>query len=516
MLAIAGVSKAFGPTVALKPFDLEIARGEIHALVGENGSGKSTFIKLLAGYHQPDAGEAFVGGRPLKLGSADSAYELGVRFVHQDLGLIGDLSVEDNLHLTQGFPTRFGTLRARAMRTRTREAIERLDIDVRPGAKVETLSPALRTGVAVARALQDDPASPARLIVMDEPTATLPQDEVSRLLAVMQNVVAGGVAVIFVTHRLDELIGFADRLTVLRDGVRQTTRLMAEITRREIVHLMVGAEFEEAHAEAQAIEGVEHVPLLQVSRLDSTPLRDVDLTVASGEIVGIAGLTGSGRETLLSAIFGGAPRDAGEVSVGGDALPPRRPDLAVELGIGYVPPDRKVNGALMDLSAQENLVLPALRRLWRFPALRESVAARETAHWFRELDVRPSDGMRRPLSTFSGGNQQKVVLGKWLRVGSRVLLLDEPTQGVDVGAKAVIYHHLVQTARGGAGIVVASSDSDELASICHRVLILWNGRVAAELVGAAVSTRNISAGVLGGHKGGETPDAHAAVLSARP
>jgi ribose transport system ATP-binding protein len=511
-LAIAGVTKVFGPTVALKPFDLEVAQGEIHALVGENGSGKSTFIKLLAGYHQPDTGEAFVEGQPLKLGSAASAYELGVRFVHQDLGLIGDLSVEDNLHLTQGFPTRLGTLRVKTMKARSREAIERLNLSVRPGTKVETLSPAQRTGVAVARALQHDSAAPTRLIVMDEPTATLPQGEVGRLLEIVKDVAAAGVAVIFVTHRLDELVGFADRLTVLRDGVRQATGPMKDITRREIVHLMVGAEFEEAHAEAQILESVEHVPVLRVSHLDSPPLRNVRLTVASGEIVGIAGLTGSGRETLLSAIFGGVPRDGGEVLVGGASLPPRRPDLAVKLGVGYVPPDRKVNGALLDLSAQENLVLPALRPLWRFPALRDGVAAREAAHWFRELDVRPIDGMRRPLSTFSGGNQQKVVLSKWLRVGSRLLLLDEPTQGVDVGAKAMIYHRLVQAAADGACVIVSSSDSDELAAICHRVLILRNGQVAAELVGAAVSTKNISAAVLGAG----TSDASTAGLSARP
>jgi len=478
--------------------DLEVRPGERRAVLGPNGAGKTTVFNLISGEFPPSSGRVELFGQDVTTLPARKRARLGLSRTFQTSRLFAGLSVEDNLHLTQGFPTRFGTLRAKAMRSRTREAIEQLHLDVRPGAKVETLSPAQRTGVAVARALQDDVAAPARLIVMDEPTATLPQDEVARLLGVVRNVAAGGVAVVFVTHRLDELIGFADRLTVLRDGVRQTTRPMEEITRREIVHLMVGAEFEEAHAEAQALESVEHVPVLRVRHLDSTPLRDIDLTVASGEILGIAGLTGSGRETLLSAIFGGMPRDGGEVSVGSDALPPQRPDLAVRLGIGYVPPDRKVNGALMDLSAQENLVLPALGRLWKFPALRESAAAREAVHWFRELDVRPINGMRRPLSTFSGGNQQKVVLGKWLRLGSRVLLLDEPTQGVDVGAKAVIYHHLVQAAAAGAGVVVASSDSDELASLCHRVLILRNGRVAAELVGAAVSTRNISAGVLGG------------------
>lgn len=511
-LAIAGVSKAFGATIALKPLDLEIARGEIHALVGENGSGKSTFIKLLAGYHQPDAGEAFVDGRPLKLGSADSAYELGVRFVHQDLGLISDLSVEDNLHLTHGFPTRFGALRAKAMRTRTREAMERLNLSIRPDAAVETLSPAQRTGLAVARALQQDSAAPARVIVMDEPTATLPQDEVARLLEAVREVAARDVAVIFVTHRLDELAGFADRVTVLRDGVKQTTLPTRELTRRQIVHLMVGAELEEAAAEAQALETVGNAPVLTVSHLDSVPIRDVNFSVSSGEILGIAGLTGSGRETLLSAVFGGAPRDGGDVRVGDDPLPPNRPDAAVRLGIGYVPPDRKSSGALLDLSAQENLVLPALRPLWKFPALRENNASREAAHWFKELDVRPIEGQRRALSTFSGGNQQKVVLAKWLRVGSRVLLLDEPTQGVDVGAKAVIYHHLVKAAAEGACVVVSSSDSDELASLCHRVLVLLDGRVAAELVGDAVSTKNISAAVLGG----ATPDPAGAVVGARP
>jgi ribose transport system ATP-binding protein len=509
-LRIDGVTKGFGATVALKPLDLEIARGEIHALVGENGSGKSTFIKLLAGYHSPDEGEALVDGQPLKLGSADSANALGIRFVHQDLGLIPELSVEDNLHLTHGFPSRFGTLRAKALRARAEKAIARLNMSVDPAELVATLSPAQRTGVAVARALMEDEGAPVRVIVMDEPTATLPQDEVSRLLDLVRDVAAQDVAVIYVTHRLDELFGFADRVTVLRDGVRQATLPMGGLSRREIVNLMVGAEFDEAHAEAQVLETVEHVPLLKVSGLDSAPLRDVSMTVASGEIVGIAGLTGSGRETMLAAIFGGTPREGGEVYVEDSLVPPHRPDAAVKLGVGYVPPDRKVSGALLELTARENLVLPSLRSLWRFPFLRKGTETREAQHWFEELDVRPRDGLGRELSTFSGGNQQKVVLAKWLRIGSRVLLLDEPTQGVDVGAKAVIYRHLVKAAADGACVVIASSDSDELAAICHRVLVLQDGQLASELVGDAVTTKNIGAGVLGGSVQG----AGNAVLSA--
>ncbi|MFF0283934.1 sugar ABC transporter ATP-binding protein [Rhodococcus aetherivorans] len=496
-LRLTGLAKSFGATTALEPFDLEIAQGEIHALVGENGSGKSTFIKILAGYHVPDGGDVQVAGHALELGSPESAHRLGIRFVHQDLGLINDLSVEDNLYLTNGFPTRLGTVSAKKARAGAQQALSRLDLAVDPSAKVETLSPAQRTGVAVARALYPDPTAPVRVIVMDEPTATLPQEEVVHLLSLVKSVASTGVGVIFVTHRLDELFGFADRITVLRDGVKQATRSVAELTRREIVNLMVGTEFDEAHAEATNLPHFERTQVLSVSHLKSVPLRDVSFTVAAGEVLGVAGLTGSGREILLSAVFGGCPRDGGDAHVGSDRLPAGRPDLAVQLGVGYVPPDRKLNGALLDLTARENLVLPRLRPFWKFPRLHKSAESNEVRRWFEKLDIRPREGLTRPLATFSGGNQQKVVLAKWLRLDPRLLLLDEPTQGVDVGAKATIYHHLLEAAGTGTAIAVASSDSDELAAICNRVIVLRDGRIVAELVGDAVTAKNISAEALG-------------------
>ena len=495
-LEVRALSKTFAGGRALDGVDLDLAAGEIRALLGGNGSGKSTLIKVLSGYHHPDPGcSILLGGEPLQTGEPSSSLHLGARFVHQDLGLVESSSVLDNLAVGAGFPTRFGTIRTRDARRRARAALAQVELDLDPEQLVDTLTPAQKTGVAVARALQSNGGSAARLLVLDEPTARLPDQEVERLLALVRAVARSGIAVLYVTHRLDEVFDLADNATVLRDGVKVFEGPVAGLTRDDLLHHLFGSALETA----DAIAAVEHTtePLLNVHDLCSEALAHVSFDVHPGEIVGVAGITGSGREALCATLFGARPRDRGEVRINGKIVVGGRPDLAIASGTAYVPAERKIDGAFLDLTARENITIGDLRSFWRAPTLRrrtEAVAARK---WFNQLEIHPDDGAERLMSTFSGGNQQKVVFGKWFQKGPSVFLLDEPTQGVDVGAKAELHRCLSDAARAGAAVLMSSSDSEELTATCSRVIVLRNGSIVAELLGSDINPHLIARASLG-------------------
>ena len=487
------VSKSYNGNPALNSFDFTIGHGEIHALLGENGSGKSTFIKILAGYTLPEpGGEVRVDGSRLVFGSASSSYELGCRFVHQDLALVGSASVVDNLCATSGYPVKWGTIRDSQARKQAREDLARVGLDIDPRRPVASLAPALRTGVAMARALRTDSNVPVKLLVLDEPTATLPENDVRLLIEIVRAVAETGIGVLYVTHRIDEVFELASNATVLRDGFKEATVPVASIDRRGLVTLLVGHEFDEVRASSRQMHSETSETVMEVKNLSSGPLRDISLTISHGDVVGIAGITGSGRETILSTLFGGTQRDAGTVSVDGHDIPALRPDLAIAAGMAYLPPDRKVHGLIMEQSARANLTIGNLLPFWRWPRLRRRTEVTEAKTWFERLSVRPSHAIEARMSTFSGGNQQKVLFAKWLRLGPKVFLLDEPTQGVDVGTKAQLHREILRAADAGAGVVVSSSDVDELEAICHRVVVLRNGRIAAELRGDSVTLSNIS------------------------
>ncbi|GAB2485669.1 sugar ABC transporter ATP-binding protein [Jatrophihabitans fulvus] len=497
------LTKTFTGVVALDHVDLTIAPGEVHALLGENGSGKSTFIKILSGYHDPDAGsEVLIDGAPMSLGSPDSAYALGCRFVHQDLGLIDSSSIIDNLCLNTGFPTRFGTVSRRAARKQARADLARVGLEgVDPEQLVATLTPAMKTGVAVARALRDDRGDSVKLLVLDEPTATLPDNEVQHLLQIVKQVARSGVGVLYVTHRLDEVFQVADRVTVLRDGHWVATEPSSALDRKHLVNLLIGSELEEIAAAVDRLHAPNtNEPVLEVRDLHAVPLQGVSFTVAPGDVLGIAGITGSGRETLLGALFGAGPRDSGSVVVNGTPIKAKRPDLSMSNGMAYLPPDRKLLGGIMAFSARENLSLSDLKPFWRGGILRRGAERTETRSWFKRLDVRPGGAVDQRLMAFSGGNQQKVLFGKWLRRTPLVFLLDEPTQGVDIGAKGELHKQLLEAADNGAGIVVSSSDVDELAALCRRVLVLRDGHIVTELTGARLTVANIARECLGAER----------------
>jgi ribose transport system ATP-binding protein len=491
-LVVRGLSKAFGPTQALWPIDLEIGVGEIHALLGENGSGKSTFIKSLSGYHKADTGEVQVGGQKLTIGSAGSAHALGCRFVHQDLGLIGSETVMDNLNFGGGYPTVLGTINDVAARRAAVAHLERVGMDIDPKRVVASLSPAEQTAVAVARALRPDGAAEPRLLVLDEPTARLPEKEVAQLLDIVRSVSHAGVAVIYVSHRIDEVFAVAETVTVLRDGHKVATRKVADLDRRGLVELLVGGALDDVDVTHFSGPESDAATVLDVRGITSGQLTGIDLDVRRGEVVGVAGITGSGRETILSTIFGGTQRTIGTVSVDGLPIKAGRPDLSIGAGMAYLPPDRKISGGLISLTARENLMLADLGKHWKFPRLSLKGERRESKAWFERLSVRPGDDVDRPLSSFSGGNQQKILFGKWLRTGPRVLLLDEPTQGVDIATKAELHKEILSAAEAGACIVISSSDTEELIAICHRILVMRQGRIVGTLSGKDKTVVNLS------------------------
>jgi len=494
VLVISGLSKTFGTKTVLSDFSIELAPGEIHVLLGQNGSGKSTLIKILSGYHTPDpGGHVEVAGRPLQFGSAASSYDLGCRFVHQDLGLVGTSTVVDNLFVSTGFPTTGRTIRWRRAHALATTALERAGLRVDPRSTVETLGAAERTGVAVARALLPAAGGRAHVLVLDEPTATLPVNEVRRLLDTLRSVAASGVAIVYVTHHLDEVADFADRISVLRDGKLLSTVPADGLDRAALVHQMIGTALEAVERpEKVPARDPDAAPALTVEGLEAGPLRGIDLGFWGGEITGLCGLTGSGRETLLPAIFGSRPREAGVVRVSGRELPAGRPDLAIAAGVSYLSPDRRANGGVMTMTARDNLTLANLKPFWRKFNLWRRAETAEAYRWFELLDVRPRDGVALPLGSFSGGNQQKVLFGKLLRLSPRVLLLDEPTQGVDVGAKAELHRYVLAAATDGAAVVVSSTDLDELATLCDHVYFIRNGEIVDDIRGADVTVASLN------------------------
>jgi ribose transport system ATP-binding protein len=473
-LELRSISKSFGATVALDDVDLSLRPGEVHALLGQNGCGKSTLIKVLAGFHNLNGdAEALVYGTPLQLGTAASAEAAGLRFVHQDLGVIDDLTVAENL--TLGARDQGRWLSDSRERRGGQELLDGLGIDVDAGSLVRDLSPAERTMVAVARALRDG-IEAARVLVLDEVTAALPVDEVDLVFDLVRRIRDMGGTVLYVSHRLEEVFQIADRVTVLRDGALVATVDTDAIDHEQLVELIIGRPLAQFYPDPPPPRDA---VVLSVRGLRGEVARDVSFEVHRGEIVGVAGLDGSGRDELPYLLFGAQTAVAGELVIDGTSHPRLTPATAIEAGMALIPADRAKQGSTPTFTLRENVTLP------RIPAgfarwVSPQAERRDVEVWLDRLGVVPPDP-EATLATLSGGNQQKVVLARWLRCEPRVLVLDEPTQGVDVGAKAAIYDLIADSTRGGAAVVIASTDYEELAAICDRVLIMRGGLIATEV-----------------------------------
>jgi ribose transport system ATP-binding protein len=492
-LTVTNMSKTFGGQRALENVSLSVAPGEIRALVGQNGCGKSTLIKILAGFHQPDdGGSAEVDGQPLTLGNGPASEAAGLRFVHQDLGLVGSLDAVDNLAMGVGYRSFHGVIKWSAERERAKQALDALGYDIDVRAPVASLAMSERTAVAIARALSTT-GSDAKLLILDEPTANLPTAEAERLYQLIHRVAKNGLAVLFVSHHFDEVFELADNVTVLRDGRHIITRPVEGLDEPGLIELVIGRTLEEFHHDAAVAERGELV--LDVKGLEGPLIHDLSLQIHATEIVGIAGITGSGREDLAAMIFGGKSRE-GDVTLTGVRVPRSRPDVAMDMGIGLVPAERHANAAFMASSLRENITLVDPSRHMRGMFLRQRTERSDVFAWLEKLDVKPCN-TEFPMAALSGGNQQKVVLARWLRKEPKVLILDEPTQGVDVGAKADIHGMVNEVATQGAGVLILSTDHEELVRLCHRVIVLRNGVIVAELSGSRIQSDAITAATIG-------------------
>jgi ribose transport system ATP-binding protein len=491
-LTVTNMSKSFAGPRVLESVSLSVEPGEIRALVGENGSGKSTLIRILAGFHLPDEGSAEVDGHSLHLGHGDASEALGLRFVHQDLGLVNNLDAVDNIALGVGYPSFRGRISWRQERKRTRAALAELGYEFDVRLPAGSLAMSERTALAVARALAPR-QTPAKVLILDEPTANLPAAEAERLFQLAKRVADSGVAVMFVSHHFDEVFELAQSVTVLRDGKHVITRPVAGLSEDQLIELVVGRQLEQAVHIADDAERREVV--LDVTGLGCDVLNGVDVAVHAGEVVGIAGITGSGRDEVASALFGGTDR-TGEVKVNGAVVPKLRPDRAMAMGMGLVPAERHANAAFMLSTLRENITVTQPGAHWRKGILWKSQERSDVAKWLDRLDVRPRDS-EFAMSDLSGGNQQKVVLARWLRMEPKVLVLNEPTQGVDVGAKADIHTLIDQVAAQGTAVLIVSTDHEELVRLCHRVLVLRRGKIADRISGARMDHDVITAATIG-------------------
>ncbi|GAA1858834.1 sugar ABC transporter ATP-binding protein [Pseudonocardia ailaonensis] len=487
LLRLRGLSKTFGATRALVGVDLEVEAGEVHALMGQNGCGKSTLIKILSGFHRPDEGSQIWTRGALSTGSGpEHAQAAGIRFVHQDLGLVPTLTAVDNIALGVGYQTSaYGRISWRRQRDVARKALRDLGHDIDLTTPVAALTPIERTTIAVARALLGN-GQDVHMLVLDEPTTTMTQSEAETLMAIVRRLRDRGVGILYVSHNLDEVLALADRVTVLRDGRHVATTRAATLTKAELVELMTGSTTDLAPEHDPESFGPE---VLRLEGLAGRDLRGLTTSVREGEIVGICGIAGSGREETCSLIFGAAPR-TGTVSVAGFVVPSMKPTESVAHGVGLVPANRLRDGLVAPMSVLENITLTALMQFWGRLRLEHGAERRAAQRTSTDLGVK-AHSVDVPAASLSGGNQQKIVLGKWLRTRPRVLLLDEPTQGIDIAAKADVHRLIDDAAEAGTAVLIASTDEEELVRLCDRVLVLRAGVVRAELSRNELTARRL-------------------------
>lgn len=515
VLAVRGVSKTFGTARALRDVDLDFPAGTVTALLGENGSGKSTLIKILTGVYAPDEGSRVTfEGAPVPLPADPRALRArGLGYVHQDLGLVDDMSVADNLGLAAGFPTTAGWISGRRQAASARETLARLGVDVDPATPAGQLPASQRTLVALARALAPGGGGPLRAVILDEPTAALPESDVRALYERLAGLRDEGVAVVVVTHRLEEVLAHADRVAVLRDGAVVAERDLACLDGDALVALMLGhdpASERPARPGEPPSSASSPVPVpapapgpaapprssggprvgggavVRLSGVAGNRIVGLELDVRAGEILGVTGIVGCGRSELTRLLSGAQPVTAGQVTVDGRPVRFRRPADALAVGIVAVPQDRRGQAVLAGMTLRENLTIGDLRPLRRGPYLGPRRERAEVARLIAEFGIRPADP-ERPIELFSGGNQQKAVIARCIRLSPRVLVLDEPTQGIDIGARGEISAILRRLAGAGMAIVLATSDHDELVACADRAIVLDRGRVARELAGSQIT-----------------------------
>lgn len=492
LLEVRRATKRFPGVAALKQVNLTLGRGEVLAVIGENGAGKSTLMKILAGIQTPDSGEILLDGQPVEISSVETALRHGIVLIHQELNLADNLDIAANIFLGRE-PTRFGLIDRRRMERESVRLLERVGLSLPPRTIVSTLSTGQQQLVEIAKALSID----ARVLIMDEPTSSLSQHETEALYRVVKDLRAKGVSIVYISHRLGEVCELADRVLVLRDGENAGELKAGEIQHERMVKLMVGRDLSQFYNRTQHERGE---PVLTVLDLvtPTWPRHRLNFAVHAGEIVGVAGLVGAGRTEMLRVLFGVERPLSGTIQIGSRTMTFARPQAAIAAGIALVPEDRKQQGLVLEMSVRGNIGLPGLKRHQRFAGFLNDAAERHDSQDMTERLAIKTPSATQLVQLLSGGNQQKVVIGKWLALGPRILLLDEPTRGIDIGAKQEIYRLMEQLARDGVAILFVSSEMEEILGMSDRVLVMHEGRIAGELGRAELSEEAIMQLATGG------------------
>jgi rhamnose transport system ATP-binding protein len=473
VLQLKGISKSFGGTRALSSAALELHAGSITALIGENGAGKSTLVKILTGVLQPDAGQISIDGHTTRIRSPQHAGQLGISVIHQEAVVFDELSVAENIFV-KSLPRRYGRVDWKRMRSEAARLMARLECAVSPEQPLHELSVAQKHLVQVARALSID----ARIVVMDEPTSALSHHEAAQLLRITTQLRDEGRAILFISHKFDELFAIADHYAVFRDGVSIDQGLMADTNRDALVRLMVGRAVNTLYPKAATTPGAEMLRVEHLSRAEE--YADVSFSVRQGEILGVYGLVGAGRSELMRSIFGITTADTGTIALEQRSIRPRHPAEAIERQIAYVPEDRQHQGAVLAFSIERNITLSSLTKFARLGWLSQRRASAIASEWVQRLQVKCA-GLEQPVEQLSGGNQQKVVLAKWLLTQPRVLIVDEPTKGIDIGSKAAVHQLLSDLVQSGVALILVSSELPEVLGLSDRVLVMRRGRVVGLL-----------------------------------
>ncbi|MEU1623171.1 sugar ABC transporter ATP-binding protein [Streptomyces sp. NPDC005722] len=490
VLALEGVSKSFGAVRALRDVSLRLHAGEAHALAGENGAGKSTLIKTLAGVHRPDTGTVLLDGRPVEFHGPGEARDAGVAVIYQEPTLFPDLSVAENIFVGRQPRRSLGRVDHKAVREAAAELFRRLGVDLDPEQPARGLSIADQQLVEIAKALSFD----ARVLIMDEPTAALTGSEVARLFGVVRSLREQGAAVLFISHRLEEIFALCQRVTTLRDGAWIASEPLDGLTEDDLVRRMVGRDLDELYPKQDAEIGEVALSVRRLTR--EGVFTDVSFEVRRGEIVGLAGLVGAGRSEVARAVFGVDRRDAGEVVVGGKPLRGGAPSLAMAAGIALVPEDRRAQGLVMEMSIERNIGLTGFSATTKGGLMNRGAERSRALDWAVRLQVKYAR-LADVVGTLSGGNQQKVVLAKWLATAPEVLIVDEPTRGIDVGTKAEVHRLLSRLASEGVAVLMISSDLPEILGMADRVLVMHEGRLTAEIPRSEATEESVMAAATG-------------------
>lgn len=487
-----GITKSFGTNRVLEGVDFELKAGEIHALMGENGAGKSTLMNILTGLHKKDEGQIYIDGKETYFKNAKEAEENGLTFIHQEMNTFSNMTVLDNMFLNREIKTTFGLLDTKKMREEATAIFDELKISLNLTEEVGNLSVGQQQMLEIAKSLM----SKGQVLIMDEPTAALSETEIANLFTIIRALKAKGVAIVYISHRMEEIFELCDRITVMRDGISIHTYAVSDVEVSQIVRDMVGRDIGDFYPEKTSPIGKVKFEVKQLSA--NSVFQDISFSVHEGEIVGFSGLMGSGRTEIMRAIFGIDSFDSGEIYLQGQKIAVKNPSEAIAQGIGYLTENRKDEGLILDFSLKDNILLPSVNEFSKHGLLEEKTINEFVELLLQRLTVKAAN-KEVPASSLSGGNQQKVVLAKWIGIGPKVLILDEPTRGVDVGAKREIYLLMNELAERGVAIIVVSSDLPEVMSISDRVIVVREGKISGEVMKAEATQEKIMSLATGGN-----------------